>query len=168
MATDKAPLRIPAAKGKNVWPLLSVYPGDHRESWGKHGGSKENFRLKIGEKYFVRPGEKKTFLSAAELGAELGKRVAKGFNVSFGDTPNGTVSVNLYIPQGAKVLYFGPGKLPQAEITTTTPFLREGEWMVGLGYCGKIVPVTAIKPRTMSEADYEIEPEECLRDATDE
>ena len=163
MPSIKAPLRIPSTKGKNAWPLLSVFPGDYRESWRNHGGKPDNFRLQIGDAFHTRPHERRSFFTAAELGQELGRRVAKAFGVDMGQTSNGTVRVNLYLPQGAKVWYREGGMLPEAEMIGAPPRLdANGEWIVTLAYSRKAVPVTAIRPRTASLAECVIEPDECL------
>jgi len=160
MASQKAPLRIPATKGKNAWPLLSVFPGDYGEGWHKYGGSKDNFRLQIGDKFYTRPNERRSFLSAAELGRVLGERIADVFGVDLGETSDGTVTVNLYLPQGAKVWYREQGKLPEGDMIAAPPYQKDGEWVVLLAYSKKIVPVTSVKPRTVSMAECSIEPEE--------
>jgi hypothetical protein len=164
MASLKAPLRIPATKGKSAWPLLCVFPGDHEESWSKYGGNKDNFRLQVGHSFYTRPNERRSFLSAAELGRVLGERIADVFGVDLGEASGGTVTVNLYLPQGAKVWYREQGKLPEGDIVSVPPFLKDGEWVVALAYSRKIVPVTSVKPRAVPMAECSIEPEECERD----
>ncbi|MBI9081736.1 MAG: hypothetical protein JEY79_18600, partial [Pseudodesulfovibrio sp.] len=153
MPSIKAPLRIPATKGKNAWPLLSVFPGDHGENWPNYGGRHDNFRLQVGGTFYTRPNERRSFLSAAELGQELGRRIAKVFDVNMGQTSNGTVRVNLYLPQGAKVWYREGGMLPKAEMIGAPPRPNaDGVWMVTLAYSRKAVPVTTVRPRTESLA----------------
>ncbi|WP_419787240.1 hypothetical protein [Pseudodesulfovibrio sp.] len=160
MPSLKAPLRIPATKGIKAWPLLCVFPGDHRETWRNYGGSKNNFRLQIGNSFYSRPNERRSFLSASELGRILAEMIAKACGVPLGDTPNGTVTLNLYMPQGAKVWVFERGNLPKAEIVSTTPFQRDGEWLVGLGYSRRTVPLKMVKPRTESLAECTIDQED--------
>lgn len=160
MSSLKAPLRIPATKGKKAWPLLCVFPGDHQESWPKYGGNKDNFRLQVGHSFYSRPNERRSFLSAAELGRVLGERIANVFGVDLGETSDGTVRVNLYLPPGAKVWYRGSG-LPEGDLIAAPPYQKDGEWVVLLAYSKKIVPVTSVKPRTVSMAECSIEPEEC-------
>jgi hypothetical protein len=162
MASQKAPFRIPASIGKKAWPLVSVFPGDHRESWSKWGGSKNNFRIQFGEKFYTRKGEKRSFLSAGEVGQVLAERMAKVFKVPVGNTPKGTVTLNLFLPQGARVWYREGGMLPMAEMIGAPPFERDGEWFVVLSYSKKAVPLSTVKPRTESLAECSIEPEECL------
>jgi hypothetical protein len=163
MPSLKAPLRIPASKGKKAWPLLCVFPGDHEESWSKYGGNKNNFRLQIGNAFYRRPTERRSFLSAAELGQLLGKRIAEVFGVEPGQPENGAIRVNLYLPQGAKVWYREGGMLPEAEMIGAPPRQNaEGEWVVVLAYSRKTVPVTAVRPRTESLAECTMEPEECM------
>jgi hypothetical protein len=159
MPSLKAPLRIPATKGKNAWPLLCVFPGDHRETWCNYGGNKNNFRLQIGNAFYRRPNERRSFLSAAEVGRVLGERIATAFGVDFGETPGGTAQVNLYLPRGAKVWYRERGKLPEGERISAPPFLKDGKWVVILTYSKKLVPVTSVKPRTVPMAEASIEPE---------
>lgn len=161
MPSLKAPLRIPATRGKSAWPLCCVFPGDHEESWSKYGGNKNNFRLQIGNSFYTRPNERRSFLSAAELGRVLGERIADVFGVDLGEASDGTVRVNLYLPQGAKVWYREQGKLPEGDMIAASPYQKDGEWVVLLTYSKKIVPVTSVKPRTVSMAECTIEPEEC-------
>ncbi len=160
MASLKAPLRIPATKGKNAWPLLCVFPGDYRDSWSKYGGEKDNFRLQVGHSFYRRPNERRSFLSAAEVGQVLGERIAEVFGVDLGETSGDTVKVNLYLPQGAKVWYRERGKLPEGDMIAAPPYQKDGEWVVLLSYSKKIVPVTAVKPRSVSMAECSVEPEE--------
>lgn len=161
MATDKAPFRIPASKGKNAWPLLSIFPGDHKESWSNYGGNGNNFRLQVGEKYFTRSGERKSFFTAAELGQLLGSWIAEAFEVELGEVFNGTTRINLYLPRGAKVWYREQGKLPEGDMIAVPPYQIDGEWVVLLSYSKKVVPVASVKPRTVPMSDCLIEPEEC-------
>jgi hypothetical protein len=167
MPSIKAPLRIPATKGKGAWPLLSIFPGDHEESWIKRGGRQDNFRILFGNRFYSRPNERCSFLSAAELGLLLGKRIADVFGVVLGDALRETVTVNLYLPQGAKVWYRQPGKLPSAELIAAPPYQLGSDWVVMLRYSGEIVPVTSVKPRVVSLAEASIEPEECKGDTHD-
>lgn len=163
MPSMKAPIRIPATKGKRAWPLLSIFPGDHREIWRNYGGRNDNFRLQIGDAFYSRPDERRSFLSPAELGQELGRRIAEAFGVDSGETPGGTVRVNLYLPQGAKVWYRDGGMLPEAEMIGAPPWINaDGVWVVTLAYSRRTVPVTTVKPRTASLAECSIEPEECM------
>ncbi|WP_338669752.1 hypothetical protein [Pseudodesulfovibrio methanolicus] len=161
MSSMKAPLRIPATKGKNAWPRLSIFPGDYGENWPNYGGRKDNFRLQIGDSFYSRPGERKSFLSPAELGQVLGQRIAEVFGVEAGTVSDGTVRVNLYLPQGAKVWYREGGMLPEADMIGAPPWLNgDGEWVVTLAYSRKTVSVTTVKPRTAPLAECSIEPEE--------
>jgi hypothetical protein len=163
MPSLKAPLRIPATKGKNAWPLLCIFPGNHEESWSKYGGCKNNFRLQVGNSFYRRPNERRSFLSAAELGQLLGGRIAEVFGVEPGQLENGAIRVNLYLPQGAKVWYREGGMLPEAEMIGAPPRQSaEGEWVVTLAYSRKTVPVTTVKPRTESLTECSIEPDEVL------
>jgi|GEM_PF-3198502 len=169
MSSMKAPLRIPSTKGKKAWPLLSVFPGDYGKNWPNYGGRKDNFRLQIGDSFYTRPDERRSFLSPAELGQVLGRRIAEAFGVAAGVVTDGTVRVNLYLPQGAKVWYREGGMLPEAEMIGAPPRLNaDGVWMVTLAYSRKAVPVTTVRPRTESLAECSIEPEESLEGYTND
>ena len=164
MPSLKAPLRIPATKGKNAWPLIHIFPGDHKDKWIKRGGTQDNFRVQFGDSFYTRPDERCSFLSAAELGQLLGERIAEVFGIAFSFIKTGTVTINLYLPPGAKVWSRQPGKLPSAELIAAPPYLLDDEWVVMLRYSGEIVPVTSVKPRVVSLAEASIEPEECKGD----
>lgn len=162
MPSEKAPMRIPASKGKKAWPLLSIFPGDHGEGWHNYGGNKDNFRLQIGDKFYSRPNERRSFLTPAELGQVLANRIAEAFGVEAGTVSDGSVRINLYLPQGAKVWHYS-GSLPEAEMIGAPPRLNdEGEWVVTLAYSGRTVPVTKVKPRTVSMAECLVEPGGCI------
>lgn len=157
---DATPCAVfPKQAGKNRAFTLRFFPGNSRETWTKHGGTRDNFRVAINSQYY-RTGERKFIFFSRESVEWMIQQHALALLGLLGPWPETATTPDL--PRGAKVWWLkaekdGSGVMDSdtggetmiETFTRTEPFQDEhNEWKAYVMGSRAPVSLTQIRPRT--------------------
>ena len=143
---------LPKLKGKNSLPRIEFFTGDARSSWMKHGGTADNFKIRVGGTYVTREGEKHSFFNREGLAWFLLHHLSEGMGLDRPEIPAEGFALEPpklppSLPVGTKVTWMADEWI---ESFTRSPVAWDElmeTWVVSILGSRKPVPLSEIELR---------------------